>query len=424
MKRALLSQIRMDWRENTWLVIELLIVALVIWWFSLTLLREYKDSRIAMGADISDVYAANMSILNDEGDKIDNIPSDVAEHYVSEMQAMIDRIREMPMVEAASFGRNALPYNYNLMNEGVEFIDGRDTVRLHVNARIMSPDAAKVLRLESPSEKNYDKILKAFENNQIVLGIPPVTHEQNPNYGYDWNRAVGKELLNINPTNKIGAIANTIRRNEYEVYFNNGNIMYPVVENTPEILSCDMLMVRIKPDTDKEFLSAMYSEPAFADPSGVALSNLRPVEVDRKRVVWDTEVKDRAYIAGIIFLLAIVFIGLLGTFWYRVHLRTPEIAIRKTFGATDMDILRRFISEAMLLLLAALLLATGLCIGLMDYLKEGVLQYVAAFTSWKRDIALAGLISAAVMALMIIIGVGIPGLRAMRIEPAVALKEE
>ena len=148
------------------------------------------------------------------------------------------------------------------------------------------------------------------------------------------------------------------------------------------------------------------------------------MERDKKLILWKDQVNNRTKIAGIIFLLVIIFIGLLGTFWYRVYLRTPEVAVRKTFGATDIDIFRRFLSEAFLILGIALGLSLIICLVSMDYLTNNLLQYVAYFKTWKWDMTLAGLITMAVMSLMIFIGVGIPARRAMKIETAVALKEE
>lgn len=54
---------------------------------------------------------------------------------------------------------------------------------------------------------------------------------------------------------------------------------------------------------------------------------------------------------GMGFLLLNIFLGLLGTFWFRTQQRRSEIALHKAHGASDMSIFVRLISEGLLLLL-------------------------------------------------------------------------
>lgn len=48
--------------------------------------------------------------------------------------------------------------------------------------------------------------------------------------------------------------------------------------------------------------------------------------------------RERNYYAGMGFLLLNIFLGLLGTFWFRTQQRVGEIAIRKVNGATPQHI--------------------------------------------------------------------------------------
>ncbi|MBD5292008.1 MAG: FtsX-like permease family protein [Bacteroides sp.] len=429
MKRALLSQIKNDWKENLWLVVELLIVTIIVGYLTLTILRNYRDYNIPMGADISGVYGAQLRYLDDDGNLLlfldpQDLEPEVMQKLVSQQQALLDRVRELPMVEYAAYGNNALPYNYSYYGNILRLILKNDTVSTEVNTRTMTPDGVYVLRLQSPAGKSLDDLSKILENGDMLLG-PSLDMEMHwGNSGYDYADIVGVDLLEPFDDRRIGGIVNAIRRSNYEPNYNNGVIIQPAQENTPSTLILNFLLVRVKPGMEIDFEKAMKSEPTLRATTGVVLSKLHPVNDDYIRTTWGHTVQQRTYIAGILLLLVIIFIGLLGTFWYRVYLRTPEIAVRKTFGATDADIFRRILGEAMLLLMTAFLLAIALYFIFFDQLKEGVLATVVFFDSWKWDMALTGLITAALMSLMILIGVGIPARRAMKIEPAIALKEE
>lgn len=428
MKRALFSQIKNDWRENIWLVIELTIVALTVWGLSLSLLRSFKDSSIPLGADINDVYVASFQYIDKYGSLLffhddmqrDSIRNKVAKH----VQGMLDRIRNLPMVEAVAVGRNCHPYTYNYSGNIISYKSKEDTVNLEANTRLMTPDGVMVLRLQSKDGHTLEQLKRILENGHLLFGAAPEIEMYADDWNFDVNKLVGTELIGNWSNNKIEGIIQNLRRHDYEVGFGASTIILPIQENTLELLETGNLMIRIKHGKDKEFKEAMQSEPALIAPTTVALSKLRPLSDDKRVILWKNETTQRTKVAGIIFLLIIVFIGLLGTFWYRVYLRTPEIAVRKIFGANDSDIFRRLISEALFLLLIALILTLALYFGCLDYLKSGLLKYIVYFKTWKWDVALSGIITAGTMILMILIGVGIPARRAMRIEPANALKEE
>lgn len=110
----------------------------------------------------------------------------------------------------------------------------------------------------------------------------------------------------------------------------------------------------------------------------------------------------------------------MGTFWFRTQTRVPEIAIRMANGATRGDIFRRFIGEGELLLLLIMPIAIAIEWTLTFF---GYNDYYNGFFSPGR-FAICVLISYALMAFMIFLGTVIPAYRAMKLQPAAALKEE
>ncbi|MDE6680682.1 MAG: FtsX-like permease family protein, partial [Muribaculaceae bacterium] len=127
------------------------------------------------------------------------------------------------------------------------------------------------------------------------------------------------------------------------------------------------------------------------------------------------------YISGICFMIFIIFLGLLGTFWFRVQQRTGEIALRKVTGATSGDIVRRLIGEVLILFTIAVIIATVITVILV---KTSVISVYTDFDYWKITLIIPSIGTLLIMVVALMLGVWFPAIRAMRVQPAIALKEE
>ena len=120
------------------------------------------------------------------------------------------------------------------------------------------------------------------------------------------------------------------------------------------------------------------------------------------------------------FLLVNIFLGRLGTFWFRTQQRKSEIALHKAHGATNSMVFTRLLSEGWLLLLIitpiALIIDLNLAHAELNSWRNGTTL------EWDRLLFCGG-ISFALIALMIAIGIGIPARKAMKIDPAEALHD-
>ena len=97
--------------------------------------------------------------------------------------------------------------------------------------------------------------------------------------------------------------------------------------------------------------------------------------------------------------------------------RVSEIAIRRVCGATRGDIFRRVIGEGMTLLLFAIPLITAIGWIYARRVEEEDLPSVGTMI-WLEAAACA------VVAVGIIVSVALPAWQAMRIDPALAVKDE
>ena len=124
---------------------------------------------------------------------------------------------------------------------------------------------------------------------------------------------------------------------------------------------------------------------------------------------------------GMGFLLLNIFLGLLGTFWFRTQQRRSEIALHKVHGATDRAIFSRLLSEGLLLLAVvtpiALIVDWNLAHMELNSWRNGTTL------EWDR-LLFCALISFVLIALMITIGIGIPARKAMKVQPTEALHDD
>ena len=119
--------------------------------------------------------------------------------------------------------------------------------------------------------------------------------------------------------------------------------------------------------------------------------------------------------AGIAFLLAAI--GIHGLLAYAVSQRTQEIGVRMALGATRGNILRLIVGDAMVLAMIGTVLGTvaAYASGL------GLRSLLAGLSPNDADAFSAGILLSLVMT---IAGSCLPAIRAIRVDPAVALRSE
>lgn len=129
----------------------------------------------------------------------------------------------------------------------------------------------------------------------------------------------------------------------------------------------------------------------------------------------------------VIFLLVNVFLGVMGTFWFRTRRRRSEIALRLAMGSTKKQIFSLLTGEGLLLLALVTIPAMIICynVGIAE-LKVGRSELISTWPiEWSFVRFLLGSLGAWILiSLMIIIGIWFPARKAIKIHPAEALHED
>lgn len=416
MKRNLITQIKNEWRDNLWLIVELIVVSVAVWILTVFLCMALRTKFEEKGFDITDVYKiAVRTVPATSPEFIDNGDKTQANN-LSDLRMLMQHIRKSPYVEVAAFSCGALPYSFNYSGNELHVIGSEDSVHYRGNIRIATPEIVRVIKPISIDNLPPSQLEKMLKDGGLLIS---------PNQEYDRIRntrdLLGEKVMlfdTVNPRT-ISALIYSIKRTEYEPQIS--TVLMGIDENEDRYLrACHEIALRVKPGMGKKFEEEFYSSPDMRRLRNVYLSELSYMEDVRAANQQHADTQVRLICAGIVFLIVIIFLGLLGTFWFRIRQRVAEIALRKTCGATSSDIFRRTISEGMLLLTIASIPA--IAFDIFIHTKLVSIGYSVSEYAWLSLIAFCA--TTVLMTLMIIAGIAFPARKAMEIEPALALKEE
>lgn len=417
MKRKLLRQIRNEWQSNVWLSIELLIVSVVMWYITDYLYTNISTINEPKGFDTDHCYLINYSLLNEKSP--DFIPNRSDDERNEDLGIMMERLANRPEIEAVAMGQNAYPYDGS--NSGIYMeCDTFNTRRAgYVVRRLVTHDYPRVFRVHGANGESPERLSELLKEDGFLISDNVFNRRYGIKHMKDF---VGKRFSHnmSNDTIPLLAAYQPMRYDDYQSAHHSPSMMAGVSQSDYSWLN--EMFLRVKDNMDKDFIENLMND---AD-SHFRIGNYYIASVQSFDDIREIHQRDdvaelRMYFTGSAFLALNIFLGLLGTFWFRTSQRIPEIAIRKANGATRSDIFRRVIGEGELLLL----LVTPFAV-VFDYLIAHYKLntfYQGGFFVPTRFIACVA-ISWGFMALMIFLGTLMPANRAMHIAPAKALMGE
>lgn len=418
MNKKLFTQIRNEWRSNLWLVVELLLVSVVLWWIVDYMYVMNSIYHQPKGFDISHCYLVKMGKLTPKSP--DYIPDQTAEQQQEDVKELMQRLSRRDDVEAASLSQSSYPYNgsngsYTLLYDTL-YTQG------WVICRMVTPDFVKVFRYHGTRGETPEQLAEIIEKGELLVS--------DNLYDNSWQQTgiratslVGKTFfLGGDTTNaiRLGAALEPVRYGDYYQTRHSISMMYKL--SPSQIEESKELCVRVLPEADKGFIERLKADgDKLYRVGNVFIADIISFDEIRK-VFQRAETNDwRNYTVGMSFLMLNIFLGLLGTFWFRTQQRRSEIALMKALGGTKRSVFVRLISEGLILLVIATIPAL-----IVDWnltYAELVSSLDGKFFAPLRFLITAG-VSFALIALMIVVGIWIPARRAMKIQPAEALHDE
>ena len=419
MQKKLFTQIRNEWLGNTWLALELLVVSVVMWFIIDMLYCRAATYLEPRGFDTEHCYRIYLGSLTEKSP--DYVPYEDIPSYRDDILEVVERLRRRPEVEAVSLSQNAHPYNGNNSGCSLEY----DTLRSSgfVVRRLMTPDFVRVFRYRGAKGETPDQLARQLEEGKLLVsdnifrryGIP-LTRIAGDGFHFDGDTLTSYTVIALQ----------TVRYHDYQQAYWSYTVcanMEQYFNQSPGLVNpSNELCVRVKANQDQDFIDRLRadSEKQFRI-GNIYIADIRSF-VDIRRNFQQSWSKDTQFLsAGMGFLLLNIFLGLLGTFWFRTQQRHSEIALHKALGATNGDVFRRLMAEGLFLLI--LVTIPAIIIDIVLAQNELNAWHNGTTLEWNR-LLLCASATFVLIALMIGIGIGIPARRAMKVQPAEALHDE
>lgn len=418
MKRNLLSQIYNERRPNAWLVVELFIVSVVLFYLLVYALSLAAPFAMPTGFDISDTYMLNIS-STDAASDID------AETRQQNARELYRRITLAPGVEKAAVATNSIPVIAGGQGGSVTLVGPDSTVRSQDYYRYVEPGYFQIYRIggiDGLTPQQLDSVLAA-EKLVAANGYGNIIHK-----GFDTRQLIGKwqrDPETVKPRNatEFGAVSKTVRYWKNQIQGDDETVYIPLIGDRRFDFSQAHIAVRVIPGQKAEF-------ERFVNDFKTNGLRVGAFEVDRCEYLPDVAYYFHRDVyrkllfmsAGVAFLCVSIFLGLFGSFWFRTRQRAGEIAVRIVNGASRRQIFSRLLSEGSLLLCIATAPAL-----VADFLlhKHGITIYenTDVFTGPGLPVVAAAM-AFALLWLMILAGIWIPARNAVKTDPARALADE
>lgn len=219
----------------------------------------------------------------------------------------------------------------------------------------------------------------------------------------------------------IGGISRGIRGSEFEQMGPRAYIR--LSETDVKGIDAGMLpwlevSVRVKPETAADFADAFMTEKSsLVEIGNLYLQNITPLSTIREDALREGKGEMKTRLSILFFLLMNIFLGIVGTFWYRTRQRQGEMGLRMALGSTRRQLRGIVLWEGIALLTLAFIPAALICLNIMyvrlvdtALMESGLLRFLAGM-----------LLTYLLIALMIVAGIWYPANEATRLQPAEAL---
>lgn len=421
MIQSILHQIWNQRRSNGWLFTELLIVFTLMWYCVDVLYGFIRAERLPKGYDLEHVYKVRIS--SNPTQLVTCASEDSLQRFwFKPMDEVMRRIGQHPAVESAAMWIGTDAYTRAHMYQGYTV----DSVRVvSANIRYVTPEYFDVMRI--PVEQGRELFATAStEWNPVASPLPAVvTRDLADSLFHTSDGVVGREFMDYYAGGlryRVAAVCALQKSDDYARY--EPFILTPLPnwfyrwQATPDI------SIRVRPEADTEdFATRFYRE--MTPQLQVAPFYLFDVQSYREqKIERDAAEGITPYIRGawliVVFFIFNVFIGLMGTFWFRTRHRRSEIALRMAMGSSRNRVRLMLLGEGLLLLTLAAVPALVICANLV---VADVTFTEATDASWER-FAVCVAVVWLLMALMVIAGIWYPARQAMKVQPAEALHDE
>ena len=434
----LFRQLRNERRANLWLGVELLVVFAVMWYLVDWTYVTVRTWLQPMGFDTEHCYNLSFNRLTPQAEGYR--AEDDAEADMRHLLEIVERLRHRPGVEYAAVSQNSIPYidgsnGFNLridsvMTTGMLRWGQPDFFRMFrvQGVAVLTEDGRKV---QTTSPDSLATVLESSASN-VLISRNYVSDHRYASLGYaDALPLLGYEVGKGDDGSysfRIAGICEPMRWSHFSTVNEWGGPLVGVAMDDDGVIGMGnplyvQVSLRLKPeaDTGAGFMEALMDDADRLYTLGnVFLLDVQPFAALQRTMELDDVNEARTQLCVIGFLLLNIFLGVIGTFWFRTQHRRSEIALRMAFGSTRRRVFGRLVDEGLLLLTLAAVPAALVAfnVGMAELVDVERMPFDAV-----RFVVAIG-VTWALMSVMVVLGIWYPARRAMRVQPAEALHDE
>ena len=423
--KNLLTQIKNEWRSNLFLLVELLLVFAVLWdsvvWVTVTarVIRAPRGFHPDQCYNLSVSKWTSMSALYN--------PELTVEDNIDALLEITERLRHRPGVEAVTISQNCYPYNEG--SSGAYFYL-KDSICVTAHQIWSDPDFYRVFRYQAVDGGSSEQLAAAISDQTMII-TSNVTEDYPVLDLPDARPLLSREVALTYPDRgyhrRIAAIAVPVRRSHFETSHEWGGAFIGHNLNRDELINelgnvrYVQVSLRVSLDADNDFVDALMADADRLYRVGNVFLLEASSFNDIRHISELEDVNEvKTQLCILFFLMLNIFLGVIGTFWFRTQHRRREVALRMAMGSSRRGIFLRLMGEGILLLTVAAIpaLIIAFNVGLAELVDISKMQFtvdrflIAAVLTWL------------LMALMIVVGIWYPAYKAMQLQPAEALHDE
>ncbi|MBK0379627.1 ABC transporter permease [Mucilaginibacter segetis] len=380
-------------KQNSLLIVEILLSFLVIFAVFSFALNSYNNYAKPMGFNYDHVWAISYNHTLETKN-----PDSVTLVY----QTLLRDIQSLPLVVDAGYASSNIPFGSNHMSTGITtnglYVD-------RVNNFFMDENYVNVMGVKMLSGRWYDKGDLASKTNIIVI------NKSLKDKLFGNTDAVGK-FIGDKPENRkkvIGVIDDIKTDGDYQAptygLYNK--------QDTAAYIWMGRILVKVAPEANAAFEGQLYKLMA----GRLKKSNIEIEHLDNKLTAYNKFTLVPLIILSIVaaFLIINVALGIFGVLWYNINKRRGEIGLRRAVGAPGSSVSAQLVYEAMILATLSLIIGAFFAVQfpLLNVFDLPASVYLFAM-----------LFAVVFIYLLVLICSLYPGKQAAAIYPAVALHEE
>ena len=422
MIRHIFKIIHSQFRSNLWILTELFVTFVVVWLMVDYFICQAVLTHEPVGFETDRVYSAQLSITSPDAESFIKYDEGSPEP-LRNFQHIIDRLSAQPEVEAVAYAYLSMPYTNSSYTSGFQ----RDTTEwFQCRGYRVSPGYFRVFHITDANTGDTENLEQKLTQDGWIIG------ENLAEAIYGRRNVVGEAIYCGGDTIKsnIIAVSESIRNDKYNTrypwgYFDYLDLNTSISQGfTESDLGSLQIAFRIHPNVNSSGFADRFFQRTKSElqAGNFQVSSIIPYDDIRRDFLRNHNAANTARLVSTVggFLLANIFLAIIGTFWFRISRRRAELGLRMALGSSRGGIFRFCFLEGLILLTLAAVPAILVCANLLwgDIVSTEVMPQ--SLTRFLTDV----LISWLVLALTILLGIAYPAWQAATLRPADALHEE